>query len=134
MDLTQPQVSSHPFPSDSGMWRDDAGESASSLLIMACGSVLINLPCRNDLSLRKCEKAGNLQGGNVVWQSDGEMEHLDCGMSRPRREPFTSSFVLPMNSLLLGQVVVIHCKMTSLFLPRGSKGTIGANAFPDIYG
>lgn len=134
MDLTQPQVPSHSLPSDSGMCRDDAGERASCLLIMACRSVLINLPCRKDLSLRKCEKAGNLQSGNVVWQSEWEMEHQDCGMSWLLREPPTSSFVLPTNSLLLGEVVVVHCKMMSLFPQKGSKDTTGANASPGISG
>lgn len=54
------ELPSHLLPLDSRMWRDDAGESVSCLLIMACGSVLINLPHRKDLSLRKCESAGNL--------------------------------------------------------------------------
>ncbi|RLW02580.1 hypothetical protein DV515_00007225 [Chloebia gouldiae] len=89
---------------------------------------------KKDLSLRKCEKAGNLQSGNVVWQWEWEMERQDCGMSLPRREPFTSSFVSPTTAQLVGEEVVIHCKMTPLFPPKGSKDAAGAKAFPDIRG
>lgn len=64
-------TASSPQPSPpSGMCRDDAGES-SCLLIMACRSVLINLPCRKDLSLRRCEKAAGWQCGLAVGMGDG---------------------------------------------------------------
>lgn len=44
------------------------------------------------------------------------MEPQECGMSQPGREPSTCSFVLPPSSL--GEVLVIHCRMMSVFPPK----------------